>query len=162
MSGCVRVASTRGNAKWSFLSHLIFFDCAHVSAVVAVYIKQAAAAAWLMRVPLGGTPVAVGHCWVAFRVWLKLLITHQIYYDKVCWKEFIDQYFNRFMLFFIPPIVSNNVILLKSKLKITNHNIYDGDDGPKNYDDVNDDDDIFGCNVPVGTNDHRMGIHFHG
>ena len=50
---------------------IFFFDCAHVRAVVAVYIRRAAAAAWLMRVPLGGTPVAVGHCWVAFRVWLN-------------------------------------------------------------------------------------------
>ena len=30
---------------------------------------------------------------------------------------------------------------------------YDGDDGPTNYDDVNDEDDIFGCNVPVGDID---------
>ena len=43
-------------------------------AVVAVYIRWVAAAAWLMRVPLGGTPVAVGHCWVAFRVWLNCVM----------------------------------------------------------------------------------------
>ena len=57
------------------------------------------------------------------------------------------------MLFFFGIIFSINVILLKDKLKITNHNIYDGDDGPTNYDDVNDDDDIFGCNVPVNEID---------
>ena len=40
---------------------------------VAVYIRRSGAAAWLMRVPLGGTWVAVGYGWVAFRVWLIFL-----------------------------------------------------------------------------------------
>ena len=42
-----------------------------MSAVVAIYIRRAAAAAWLMQVPVGGMLVAVGHCWVALRVWLN-------------------------------------------------------------------------------------------
>ena len=32
-----------------------------MSAVVAIYIRRAGAAAWLVRVPVGGTLVAVGH-----------------------------------------------------------------------------------------------------
>ena len=70
MSGCVRAASTRGNAKWSFLSHLLF-DFAHVGTFVAVYVRGSGAAAWLMRVPLGGTWVAFRHGWLACRVWLN-------------------------------------------------------------------------------------------
>ena len=35
---------------------------------VAVYVRGSGAAAWLMRVPLGGTWVAVRHGWLAFRV----------------------------------------------------------------------------------------------
>ena len=53
------------------------------------------------------------------------------------------------MLLFFSTILSINVISLKDKLEITNHNICDGDDGPTNYDDVNDDDGIFGYKVPV-------------
>ena len=44
---------------------------------VAVYVRGSGAAAWLMRVPLGGTWVAVGHCWLAFRVWLKITEKNQ-------------------------------------------------------------------------------------
>ena len=42
-------------------------------AFVAVYIRWSGAAAWLVRVPVDGTPVAVGHCWVAFRVLDKII-----------------------------------------------------------------------------------------
>lgn len=46
---------------------------------VAVYVRGSGAAAWLMRVPLGGTWVAVGHCWVAFSVWLNCHLCENIY-----------------------------------------------------------------------------------
>ena len=38
---------------------------------VAVYVRGSGAAAWLMRVPLGGTWVAFRHGWLACRVWLN-------------------------------------------------------------------------------------------
>ena len=38
---------------------------------VAVYVRGSGAAAWLMRVPLGGPWVACRHGWLACRVWLN-------------------------------------------------------------------------------------------
>ena len=78
------------------------------------------------------------------------MTTNPTSYNNVGLNNFYDPYFNRFMLLFAFTIVSSNVILLKDKLKITNHNIYEGDDGPKNYDYAIDEDDIFGCYDPVG------------